>query len=141
MAKSLDAAVYDVLVADTSSGSLHHSVGGRIGSAYGDPGDDFPLVIFEQTGSAVLPLFGGKLMYMDTYQIRITDRWEQGVASLADMADVVVGLFNGTTSASAPTNFDRAEFAIDSATDIDRADELLTATVNITVRATQIAGL
>ena len=143
MAKSLDAAVYDVLTADKTTGSLFALVGGRIYPAYGDPGDDFPLIVYEQTASNIVPLFGStpRLMYTDQYQIRVSNRHEEGVAILAEIADIVVGLFNGTTSATAPTNFDRAEFTVTNATDVDRADELLTATVNVTVRATQLTGL
>ena len=145
MAKALDAAIYDVLTADKTANSLWKSVGGRISTAYGDPGDDFPLVVFEQVGSEITPLFGSGvsayLIYADSYEIRIVGRWEDGVQALADLGDIVVGLFNGTTAATAPTNFDRAEFQITAATDIDRADELLTATVGVAVRATQTAGL
>jgi len=143
MAQSLDAAVYDVLTADKASGSLFKLVSGRIYPAYGDPGDDFPVIVYEQTGSNVVPLFGTspKLMYTDQYQIRVSNRHEEGVAALAEIADLVVGLFNGTEASTAPTNFDRAEFTVTNATDVDRADELLTATVNVTVRATQTAGL
>ena len=59
MARSLDAAVYDVL---SGSATLDSKVNGRIYPSYGDPGDDFPLVVFEQTGSTINPLFGHKLM-------------------------------------------------------------------------------
>tara|TARA_Y100001937_G_scaffold21640_1_gene30541 strand:+ start:6438 stop:6863 length:426 start_codon:yes stop_codon:yes gene_type:complete len=141
MAQALDSAVFDVLTADKTSGSLHSKVGGRIYPSHGDPGDDFPIVVFEQIGSDITHLFGGALMYLDNYQIRVINRHEEGLASIADLADIVVGLFNGTTSATAPTNFDRAEFTVVNSTDIDRADELLTATVNVTVRATQTSGL
>lgn len=141
MAKALETEVYTVLTADKTAGSLYSAVGGRISTAYGDPGDKLPLIVFEQTGSSLTHLFGGAIMYRDQYQIRVQSRWEDGVAELADIADIVVGLFNGTTSSTTPTNFDRAEFQVDSATDIDRADEILTATVGITVIATQTAGL
>jgi hypothetical protein len=138
MAKSLDAAVYDVL---SDSAALRAKVNRRIYPAYGDPGDDFPLIVFEQTGSNIAHLFEGQLMYNDQYQVRVINRHEEGVAILAEITDIVVGLFNGTTSATAPTNFDRAEFTVTNATDVDRADELLTATVNVTVQATQLSGL
>ena len=138
MAKALDAAVYDVL---SGSDALSAQVSGQIYPAYGDPGDDFPLIVYEQTGSNIVPLFGGRLMYNDQYQVQVINRHEEGVAILAEITDIVVGLFNGTTSLTAPTNFDRAEFTVTNATDVNRADELLTATVNITVRATQTAGL
>tara|TARA_R100001510_G_scaffold57782_1_gene67733 strand:+ start:4020 stop:4436 length:417 start_codon:yes stop_codon:yes gene_type:complete len=138
MAKSLDAALFDVLAGSTS---LDSEVAGRIYPAFGDPGDDFPVVVYEQTGSNITHLFGGRLMYEDSYQIRVTIRHEEGVAKLADIADLVVGLLNGTTSSTPPTNFDRAEFTVVNSTDVDRADELLTATINVVVRATQTAGL
>lgn len=141
MAEALETAIYGVLTADKTAGSLYTTLGGRISTAYGDPGDDLPLLVFEQTGSNLTHLFGGELMYRDSYEIRIDSRWEDGVAFLAEIADTVVGLFNGTTASSAPTNFDRAEFQVETATDINRADEILVATVGITVIATQTAGL
>lgn len=141
MAQALDAAVYDVLTADRSAGSLYSKVGGRIYPSHGDPGDDFPVIVFEQTGSEIQHLFGGALMYADSYQVRVVNRHEEGVAAIGELADLVVGLFNGTTASTPPTNFDRAEFTVVNSTDVDRADELLIATVNVTVRATQTAGL
>lgn len=141
MAMALDAALYDLLTADKTGGTLYAKLGGRISTAYGDPGDDFPLMVFEQTGAEITHLFGNKLMHKAGYQIRIVDRWENGVAALADIADLAVGVCNGAVAETAPAGFDRAEFTVVNATDIDRADELMTATVNITVRATQTAGL
>ena len=141
MAQALDAAVYDVMTSDKTGGSLYRKVFGRISPAYGHHSDDFPLIVYEQIASDITHLFGGKLMYLDSYQIRVVQRHEDGVAALGEIADLVVGLFNGTTAATAPTNFDRAEFTVTGATEIDRADELITAAVNVTVRATQTAGL
>jgi len=140
MAKAIDETIYEVLTSDKAAGSFYAKVGGRVSAVYGDPGDNFPLVVYEQTGSEITPLFGGKLMRKELYDVRVVGRWEDGAAALGEICDLIVGLFNGTTD-STVTDYDQTTFDVVSGTDIDRADELLTATVRIEARATQTSGL
>ena len=79
MAKAIDEAVYGVLTADKGGGSFYKNIGGRVSAIYGDPGDVYPLCVYEQTGSDITPLFGGKLMHRETYDVRgPMGRWRGG---------------------------------------------------------------
>jgi hypothetical protein len=98
MSKAIDEALYSTLIADTSDGSAHDLVSGRISASYGDAGDDLPLITFEQVGSVTMQPFGGASLHHDeTYDISIVGRWEDGLAEIGDIADAVIELFGNRT--------------------------------------------
>jgi hypothetical protein len=141
MSKAIDEALYSTLIADTSDGSAHDLVSGRISASYGDAGDDLPLITFEQVGSVTMQPFGGASLHHDeTYDISIVGRWEDGLAEIGDIADAVIELFGNPVFTTA-TNFDRVIFELASGATIARDDEHLVATIGLRARAVQTGGL
>jgi hypothetical protein len=83
MARAIDQAIYTQLISDQSSTSAFALVNGRISASYGDPGEDFPLITFEQVSDEVTKEYGGGVMMHNTvYEISIFGRWEDGLAEL-----------------------------------------------------------
>ena len=135
MSKSIDEAIYNHLISDQSDGSAFDLVSGRISAQYGDPGDDLPLITFEQTGSVAMQPFGGASLHLDeSYEIQVVGRWEDGLAEIGDIADEVVELF-GNPVFSTGTNLDRVIFEISSATNVLRDEEHLVATIGLRPRS------
>ena len=141
MAKAIDAAIFTQLTSDQSSGSAYDLVSGRIAASYGDPGEDFPLITFEQVSDDVVKDFGGSSMTHKTvYDINVFGRWEDGLAELGNIADKVIELF-GTPVNGAGTNFDRIYMECISGALISRDDELVVATISVSARGTQTGAL
>ena len=141
MAKAIDEAIYAHLISDVSDGSAFDLVSGRVSANYGDPGDDFPMITFEQISDEVTKSFGGTLMmHLSVYEISIFGRWEDGLAELGTIADKIVELF-GTPVEATGTNFDRIQMECISGASITRDDELIVATINVQARGVQTGGL
>ena len=141
MAKAIDQAIYTQLISDQSSGSAFDLVSGRIAASYGDPGEDFPLITFEQVSDEVTKEFGGvNMTHKAVYEISVFGRWEDGLAQLGDIADKVIELF-GTPVNGSGTNFDRIYMECTSGASITRDDELVVATINVSARGTQTGAL
>jgi hypothetical protein len=141
MAKAIDQAIYTQLISDQNAGSAHDLVSGRISASYGDPGEDFPLITFEQVSDEVVKDFGGSSMtHKSVYEISVFGRWENGLAELGDIADKVIELF-GTPVNGSGTNFDRIYMECISGASITRDDELVVATISVSARGTQTGAL
>jgi|TARA_R100000388_G_scaffold57715_1_gene42627 hypothetical protein len=141
MAKAIDAAIYTHLISDQTTGSAFDLVSGRVSASYGDPGDDFPLITFEQVADEVTKGFGGTvMMHRAEYEISVFGRWEDGLAELGTIADKVIELF-GTPVNGTGTNFDRIQMECSSGASIARDDELIVATIRVTARGAQTGGL
>ena len=108
---------------------------------YGDPGEDFPLITFEQVADEVTKEFGGvNMTHKAVYEISVFGRWEDGLETLGDIADKVIELF-GTPVNGTGTNFDRIYMECTSGASISRDDELVVATINVSARGTQTGAL
>jgi hypothetical protein len=130
MAKAIDEAIYTHLISDQATGSAFDLVSGRVSASYGDPGDDFPLITFEQVADEVTKGFGGTvMMHRAEYEISVFGRWEDGLE-----------LF-GTPVNGTGTNFDRIQMECSSGASISRDDELIVATIRVTARGAQTGGL
>ena len=141
MAKAIDQAIYTQLISDQTSGSAFDLVSGRISASYGDPGEDFPLITFEQVSAEVQKVFGGtEMIHVTEYEISIFGRWEDGLAELGDIADKVMELF-GTLVTGTGTNFDGILMECSSGALIARDDELVVATISVSARGAQTGGL
>tara|TARA_R100001463_G_scaffold124297_1_gene181230 strand:+ start:170 stop:595 length:426 start_codon:yes stop_codon:yes gene_type:complete len=141
MAKAIDEAIYAHLISDQTDGSAFDLVSGRISASYGDPGDDFPMITFEQVSNDVTKGFGGTVMMHNAqYEVSIFGRWEDGLADLGTIADKVVELF-GTPVEATGTNFDRIQMECVSGATITRDDELIVATISVQSMGAQTGGL
>lgn len=141
MAKAIDEAIYTHLISDQSAGSAFDLVGGRISASYGDPGEDFPLITFEQVSADVERGFGdGSLMHNTQYEISIFGRWEDGLAELGDIADKIMELFGDPVEGTG-TNFDRILMECSSGALIARDEELIVATISVSARGAQTGAL
>tara|TARA_X000001382_G_scaffold105282_1_gene80475 strand:+ start:240 stop:665 length:426 start_codon:yes stop_codon:yes gene_type:complete len=141
MAKAIDQAIYTQLISDQTAGSAFDLVSGRISASYGDPGEDFPLITFEQVGAEVQKVFGGlEMLHRTQYEVSIFGRWEDGLAELGDIADKVIELF-GTPVTGTGTNFDGILMECSSGALIARDDELIVATISVSARGVQTGGL
>lgn len=141
MSKAIDEALYALLIADTSDGSAHDLVGGRISASYGDSGDVLPLIVFDHVGSVTQQTFTGTDLHHDeTYDIMVVGRWEDGLAEIGDIADEIIEMF-GTPVTTTATNFDRVIFYLESGATVARDEEQLVATISLRARAVQTGGL
>jgi hypothetical protein len=141
MAKAIDEAIYAQLISDQTSGSAFALVSGRVSANYGDPGDDFPLITFEQVSDEISKEYGGGvMMHNAVYEISIFGRWEDGLEELGGIADKIIELF-GTPVQGTGTNFDRIFMECTSGASIARDDELIVATISVSARGAQTGGL
>lgn len=134
-----DQAIYETLIASTASGSVHDLTSGRISANYGDPGDDFPLVVFEQISSEASEVFGHtRLMIDEGYEVRAIGRYEAGITALAEIGDAIVTAIHGTTATVGSTSVTLDVFG---GTEVSRADELFIATVQVRAKHMQTSEL
>lgn len=134
-----DQAIYETLTSSTASGSVHDLTRGRISANYGDPGDDFPLVVFEQIGSTATEVFSHtKLMIDETYEIRALGRYEDGIVSVATIGGAIVTAIHGTTATVGSVSVTLDIFG---GTEVSRADELFIATVQVRAKHMQSSEL
>lgn len=139
MSLKSDMAIYQTLTASTVAGSVHDLTNGRISASYADPGEDFPLVVFEQTGSEAIEVFGHtQLMLNETYEIRAVGRYEEGITKIADIGAAIVTAMHGTTLSV--KNLD-ITIDVSSGTEVSRADELFIGTVQVSTKHMQISEL
>lgn len=134
-----DQAIYETLIASTASGSVHDLTSGRISANYGDPGEDYPLVVFEQIGSEAVEVFNhDRLMIDENYEIRAVGRYEAGITALATIGDAIVTAIHGTTATVGSISVTLDVFG---GTEVSRADELFIASVQVRARHMQTSEL
>ena len=134
-----DRAIYETLIANTATGSVHDLTNGRISANYGDPGEDFPLVVFEQVGSEATQVFGySSLMIDETYDVRAIGRYEAGITSIGDIGNAIVTALHGTTAVVKNIN---VTIDVLGGTEVSRADELFIASVQVRARHMQTSEL
>ena len=132
-----DKAIYETLIG--ASSSVTDLTDGRIFANYADPGDDYPLVVYEQVGSDTTQVFGyTQLMIDETYEIRAVGRYEDGITALADIGSAIVSAMHGTV---ATVKNLRVTIDVFGGTEVSRADELFIATVQVRARHMQLSEL
>jgi len=132
-----DKAIYETLIG--ASSSVTDLTDGRIFANYADPGDDYPLVVYEQVGSDTTQVFGyTQLMIDETYEIRAVGRYEDGITALTDIGSAIVSAMHGTV---ATVKNLKVTIDVFGGTEVSRADELFIATVQVRARHMQLSEL
>jgi hypothetical protein len=95
-------AIYNKLKEDTSGGSLHALVGGRIYELLAPANNaSFPLCVFNVVTPTVETTFSNKILKQFEFQIDLYGKVSVGMASLAAIQTVLVTTLNQTTIAVA----------------------------------------
>ena len=139
--KAIGESVFEMLTADKSDGSFYDRVSGRVTPEFGHQGNDTPYCIYDllATNTSRKSFGSADMVHECTYEISTFSRVEDGAADLAEISDLAVGLVNGTEDASA-TGFQRIVYDVLQGTTIERADDMLMATIVVRAKGIQTSG-
>ncbi len=140
--KAIGESIFELLTTDQSKSSFYDRVNGRVSPEYGRQGEDTPYAVFDQLNTNTVRLAFGtdKMLHESNYEIQVCSRVEEGASEIAEIADLVVAIINGSEDASV-TGFERLIFDVIQGTTIERADDMLVASIVVRAKGIQTTGL